>query len=383
MAAVRLLVIDPPPQRLPAPDTWMHGLPDPVRLEISDSVDDARLRLARDGFDLVVVAGGNDEVAIQASLTELRALSPSLAIVVVGDETDAGSTEAIALRCGAHEWVPSHRAGTETLARAGQLALLRAHAAHATAMDDWLVPGQRFGSLGVLTSAAAHDISNMLQIIGGNVGMVLEDLPPAFPSRTYLEEVEGACQRASDLSRQMQTFSRTRRSGFERLSLGAVVREVNQLLRVARGRHIALRYDLQDDAPEVFADRALVSQMLVNLVMNACEAIGGQEGTVTIGVRAARLDAETASQVRPARLLDAGDYAALWITDSGAGMSAEVEGRAFDPLFSTKAEGRGLGLPASLRIAVSHGGGIRVDTAPAEGTTVTVYLPPHFSPSAV
>ena len=83
------------------------------------------------------------------------------------------------------------------------------------------------------------------------------------------------------------------------------------------------------------------------------------------------------------RLLDAGDYAALWITDSGAGMSAEVEGRAFDPLFSTKAEGRGLGLPASLRIAVSHGGGIRVDTAPAEGTTVTVYLPPHFSPSAV
>ena len=199
MAAVRLLVIDPPPQRLPAPDTWMHGLPDPVRLEISDTVDDARLRLARDGFDLVVVAGGNDDAAIQASLTELRALSPSLAIVVVGDETEAGSTEAIALRCGAHEWVPSHRAGTDTLARAGQLALLRAHAAHATAMDDWLVPGQRFGSLGVLTSAAAHDISNMLQIIGGNVGMVLEDLPPAFASRTYLEEVEGACQRASDL----------------------------------------------------------------------------------------------------------------------------------------------------------------------------------------
>jgi signal transduction histidine kinase len=180
----------------------------------------------------------------------------------------------------------------------------------------------------------------------------------------------------------MQTFSRTRRSGFEKTSLPAVVREVNQLLRVARGRQIALRYDLQDDTPAVFADRALVSQMLVNLVMNACEAIGGQEGTVTIGVRLARLDADTAVHVRPERLLDEGDYAALWITDSGSGMTPEVEGRAFDPLFSTKAEGRGLGLPAALRIAVSHGGGIRVETAPGAGTTVTVYLPPHFAAGA-
>jgi hypothetical protein len=122
----------------------------------------------------------------------------------------------------------------------------------------------------------------------------------------------------------MQAFSRTRRSGFEKLSLGAVVREVNQLLRVARGRHIALRYDLQDDAPEIFADRALVSQMLVNLVMNACEAIGGQEGTVTIGVRSARLDAETAAGVRPARLLDEGTYAALWIADSGCGIGSRA-----------------------------------------------------------
>lgn len=382
MAAVRLLVIDPPPHRLPAPDAWMPGLQDPVRLEVSDTVDDARLRLARDGFDLVVVAGGSDDGAIRANLTELRALSPSLAIVVVGDASPEHSTEAIALTCGAHEWLRSDMVTPDTLARAGQLALLRAHAAHATAMDDWLVPGQRFGSLGVLTSAASHDISNMLQIISGNVGMVLEDLPADVAGRTYLEEVEGACHRASELSRQMQTFSRTRRSGFEKLSLPAIVREVNQLLRVARGRHIALRYDLQDDTPAVFADRALVSQMLVNLVMNACEAIGGQEGTVTIGVRLARLDADTATHVRPERLLDEGDYAALWITDSGSGMTPEVEGRAFDPLFSTKAEGRGLGLPAALRIAVSHGGGIRVETAPGAGTTVTVYLPPHFAAGA-
>jgi nitrogen-specific signal transduction histidine kinase len=151
----------------------------------------------------------------------------------------------------------SHRAGTETLAPPASSPCSGPRPTNGDGRP--LVPGQRFAS-GVLTSAAAHDISNMLQIIGGNVGMVLEDLPPAFASRTYLEEVEGACQRASDLSRQMQTFSRTRRSGFERLSLGAVVREVNQLLRVARGRHIALRYDLQDDAPEVFADRALVSR---------------------------------------------------------------------------------------------------------------------------
>lgn len=382
MAAVRLLVIDPPPQRLPAPDAWTAGLAGPVRLEVSDSVDDARLRLARDGFDLVVVAAGTDEDALRANLTELRALSPSLAIVVAGDARDDASTETAALRCGAHEWLRTDLASPDALARAGQLALLRAHAAHATAMDDWLVPGQRFGSLGVLTSAAAHDISNMLKIIGGNVSLVLEDLPADLPVRTYLEEVEGACQRASELSRQMQTFSRTRRSGFEKLSLGAVVREVNQLLRVARGRHITLRYDLQDDAPEIFADRALVSQMLVNLVMNACEAIGGQEGTVTIGVRSARLDADMAARVRPSRLLDEGTYAALWIADNGCGMAPDVERRAFDPLFSTKAEGRGLGLPAALRIAVSHGGGVRVQTEPAGGTTVTVYLPPHFSASA-
>lgn len=379
MASVRLLIIDPPPAHLPSSESWTPLLAEPVRVEGSDSLDDARLRLARDGFDLVVVALDTDPGNVQGHLTELRALSPSVAIVVVSDDTPDGTCDDNALRGGAHEWLRTDRATPEALARAGHRALIRAHAAQAAAMDDWLVPGQRFGSLGVLASAASHDINNMLQIIAGNASLVLEGLPPDTPARNYLEEVEGACQRAADLSRQMQTFSRSRRSGFERLQLGAVVRDVNQLLRVARGRHIALRYELHDDTPAVFADRALVSQMLVNLVMNACEAIGGDAGTVLIGVRAARLDAAMAAHVRPARLLDEGDYAALWVADSGSGMSPEVEGRAFEPLFSTKSEGRGLGLPASLRIAVSHGGGIRLDTAPGGGTTVTVFLPPHFS----
>jgi len=378
MAAVRVLVIDPPPVSLPPTEGWTRDLPGTARIETSDSVDEARLRLARDGFDLAVVAVADTPGATEASVTELRALSPSLAIVVVG-HGDADGAEAAALACGAHEWLRTDLATCESLSRAATLALLRAHAAHANAMDDWLVPGQRFGSLGVLTSAAAHDIGNMLQIIAGNVSLVLEDLPADVAVRAYLEEVDGACERATELSRQMQTFSRTRRSGFERLTLGAVVREVNQLLRVARGRHISLRYELQDDAPPVFADRALVSQMLVNLVMNACEAIGPHEGTVTITVRGAHLDGATAAAVRPTGLLDEGEYATLSIADTGGGMAEDVASRAFDPLFSTKAEGRGLGLPASLRIAVSHGGGVRVDTTPGAGTTVTVYLPPHFA----
>ena len=379
MAAVRLLIVDPPPLRLPPSESWTSALAEPVRVETSDSLGDARLRLARDGFDLVVVTLDADHDHIRDHLTELRALSPSLAIVVVCDDTADESCEYVALRCGAHEWLRSDLASPAALARAGHRALMRAHAAHATAMDDWLVPGQRFGSLGVLTSAATHDINNMLQIVAGNATLALEDLPPSASARGYLDEVAGACERATELSRQMQLFARTRRSGFERLHLGGVVREVNQLLRVARGRHIALRYELNDNTPAVFADRALVSQMLVNLVMNACEAIGGDEGAVTIGVRAAELDGETAAQARPAHLLDAGDYAELWIADTGSGMSPEVEGRAFDPLFSTKADGRGLGLPASLRIAVSHGGGIRIETAPGAGTTVSVFLPPHFA----
>ncbi len=379
MAAVRLLIVDPPPLHLPTSESWTSGLAEPVRVETSDSLGDARLRLARDGFDLVVVALKADPDLIRDHLTELRALSPSLAIVVVCDDTAEASCEDVALRCGAHEWVRTDLASPASLARAGHRALMRAHAAHATAMDDWLVPGQRFGSLGVLTSAATHDINNMLQIIAGNASLVLDEMPRGAVSRSYLDEIASACQRSSELSRQMQLFARTRRSGFERLHLGGVVREVNQLLRVARGRHIALRYELEDDAPAVFADRALVSQMLVNLVMNACEAVGGEEGSVTIGVRAAELDDPTAAQAHPTRLLDAGSYAELWVADTGSGMDAEVESRAFDPLFSTKADGRGLGLPASLRIAVSHGGGIRIVTAPGAGTTVSVFMPPHFA----
>jgi two-component system sensor kinase FixL len=131
------------------------------------------------------------------------------------------------------------------------------------------------------------------------------------------------------------------------------------LLRVARGRHIALRYDLQDEAPEIFADRALVSQMLVNLVMNACEALAGVDGERRITLTTAARDGQVELSVR----------------DNGPGMADAVAARAFEPFVTTKPDGLGMGLAICRGIAEAHGGSLSATRPPGGGLEVVLSLP--------
>jgi two-component system, cell cycle sensor histidine kinase and response regulator CckA len=237
---------------------------------------------------------------------------------------------------------------------------------------------QKLESLGVLAGGIAHDFNNLLVGILGNVGLAVADLPPASPVHETLRDIEVAAQRAADLTRQMLAYSGRGRFVVERVDLSALVEETTRLLGVAIGRSATLRLDLPSGLAPVEVDVNQMRQIVMNLVTNASDALDDEPGV--IAVRTSSVVVEGGAEEcdpgdwctdQPAP----GHYVAVEVADTGAGMDADTRARMFDPFFSTKFTGRGLGLAAVLGIVRGHGGAIAVATAPGGGTTVRVLLP--------
>ncbi len=241
------------------------------------------------------------------------------------------------------------------------------------ALNRQLQDAQRWESLGVLAGGVAHDFNNILTVVMGSAGLARRALAPGAPACGYLDQIEQACRRAAEVCRQMLAYAGRTHGTATRTDLTALVRESAPLLDIPAA-HAALRLELDDDLPAVRADPAQVRQVLVNLVTNAAEATGPGAGEVVVRTTAAEIPegaTDTGFQLAPVP----GRYVLLTVTDRGPGMSADVRARMFDPFFTTKFAGRGLGLAAVLGIVRAHKGGIRVATAPDEGTVVSVYWP--------
>jgi PAS domain S-box-containing protein len=220
---------------------------------------------------------------------------------------------------------------------------------------------QKLESLGVLAGGLAHDFNNLLTGIMGNASLALDELHDADRSRTRLDEVLHASERAALLIRQMLAYAGKGRFVVERLDLAAQVREIVPLLRTSIAKLVELELRLEDALPPVEADPSQVQQLIMNLALNGAEAIENGPGTVTITVRS--------------RVTDAERQVLLEVRDTGIGMTDEVKARIFDPFFTTKFTGRGLGLAAVMGIIRAHRGTVSVTTAPGRGTTFTVVLP--------
>ena len=237
---------------------------------------------------------------------------------------------------------------------------------------------QRLESLGVLAGGIAHDFNNLLAAILGQAALARREAAPGSRLAERLEAIIEGSERGAELCRQLLAYAGQTPRARRPVDLNEIVRGMQRLFDVSIPKRVVLRLELADNLPPVLADPAQMHQIVMNLVMNAAEAIGDASGAVTVAtgmmqaderyLRAAFVPAE--EDVRPGR------FVCLEISDTGRGMDEATMRRIFEPFFTTKFTGRGLGMSAVLGIVRTHGGAIKVYSEPGRGTTFKVLLPP-------
>jgi two-component system CheB/CheR fusion protein len=231
-------------------------------------------------------------------------------------------------------------------------------------------------SLGLLARGLAHDFNNLLTTILGRASFIYADLPVGDRNRSGLRDITNAAERAAHLTQQMLAYAGEGRFITKRLSVPELIRDTVPLIQTAIPKAVELSLTLDSYAADVEGDPSQLQQLLMNLVLNGAEAIGdGGSGRVEILTSSIHLTREDLALRYASEQLMPGTYVLIEVTDTGSGMDDATKARIFDPFFTTKSTGRGLGLAAALGIVRSHGGAIRVFSAPGQGSTFRVLLP--------
>ena len=245
--------------------------------------------------------------------------------------------------------------------------------------EEQLRHTQKMEAVGRLAGGVAHDFNNLITIIRASAGFLLEDTGAADPRRDDVRQIAAAADRAGALTRQLLTFSRRQALNTQPLDVNEIVANLRPMLTRAIGEHIAVSVQLHDQPAMVLADVGQLEQVLVNLVLNARDAMPGG-GRLDIEVSVTRLDsAEAGEHSTHGASAMPGRFVRLSVLDNGAGMSREVCARAFEPFFTTKGagQGTGLGLSTVYGVVQQSGGHVHVESAPDEGTLFALYFPLH------
>jgi PAS domain S-box-containing protein len=240
---------------------------------------------------------------------------------------------------------------------------------------------QKLESLGVLAGGIAHDFNNLLVSMLGNAALALTDIAAESPAHERLMQIETAAQRAAELTGQMLAYSGKGRFVIQRSDLSQLVEELASLLRAAVAKTAALDMRLARDLPAFDGDAAQIRQVIMNLITNAADAIGGAPGRIQITTGRMHVSREYLADACVGRDLPEGEFVFAEVADNGCGMDRTTLNRMFDPFFTTKYTGRGLGLAAVLGIVRGHRGAITLTSTPGEGTCFRVLLP--ASPGSV
>jgi signal transduction histidine kinase len=240
--------------------------------------------------------------------------------------------------------------------------------------EEQLRQSQKMDAIGRLAGGVAHDFNNLLMVIGGNAEVLLLDADADSEVWLSAHEIKDVVARGAGLTAQLLSFSRKQPQTTSVVSLNAIVEDVETMLRRLIGAHVTVRLELEPALCAVDADPVQLQQVLVNLAVNARDAMA-QGGSLLISTRNGEVGAAADG-------IPAGRYVVLEVTDSGVGMDAETQARAFEPFFTTRpGAGTGLGLATVYGIVQQTGGTLSVRSAPGEGTTFTVCLPATAAPA--
>jgi len=242
-------------------------------------------------------------------------------------------------------------------------------------LRDELQQAQKMEAMGRLAGGIAHDFNNILTAIVGHAEMLKLDIGPNEPAYEDVIGIAKTAGRASQLTRQLLGFSRKQPYSPKRISVTQAVRDAASLLRKLAGESILFSTILPQGDPMAYADPVQIEQVLINLVVNARDALEGRSGgRITVLVEQRRLSATTPIG---STTLEPGDYAVIEVADNGIGIPEEIAGKVFDPFFTTKAAGKGTGLGLAIvsSVAAQTGGAIGLKTKVGEGTTFALWIP--------
>ena len=247
-------------------------------------------------------------------------------------------------------------------------------------LEHQLLQSQKLESIGTMAGGIAHDFNNMLTVIMGNVQMALENNPPGSADHPLLSEIEQAAVHATDLTRHLLTFSRRQPIERRLIDLNGTIQDLLKMLMRIIGEDVSVELCLAPQLPRILADPAQIQQVLMNLAVNARDAMPGG-GKLQLATDTVRLP-DNAAGFFP--VTQEGCFARLTVRDTGVGIDAATQPRIFEPFFTTKAHDRGTGLGLSVVYGVvqQHCGAIGVESAPGRGSAFTIVLPLPAAPAA-
>ncbi len=250
-------------------------------------------------------------------------------------------------------------------------------------LEAQMLQTQKLESLGVLAGGIAHDFNNLLTSVIGYCDLARDEVAGNAAAREFLEEAVTGARRAAELTQQMLAYSGKGTLVVGPVQLSTLVADITRLLEVSISKKCVLRYNLMENLPTCRGDATQLRQVIMNLIINASDAIGDRSGVIALTSGVAWCDSSYLAENFVDDQLPEGLYVHLEVADTGSGMSAETRARIFDPFFTTKVTGRGLGLAAVLGIVRGHGGAMRVYSELGRGTTFKMLLPAEVQVEAL
>ena len=242
-------------------------------------------------------------------------------------------------------------------------------------LEQQLREATKMEAIGVLAGGIAHDFNNMMSAVMGNAEITTSALPEESPVRVNLDRIVSTCVAASDLCKELLAYAGRGNSVKETLDCNLLVKELADLMVAGLSKKVSMVFEIDESPHNIVADRSHLRQVFMNLMTNASDAIGKNEGQIVIGTKSVSLGREDSERFQFHPPLQPGEYVCVWVSDTGAGMSPETKAKIFDPFFTTKSTGHGLGLAAVLGIVKSHKGALSIDSTLGVGTTFSVWLP--------
>jgi len=243
-----------------------------------------------------------------------------------------------------------------------------------------VLAAQKLESLGILAGGIAHDFNNLLVGVLGNAELALMHVGEENPANEYIEQIRIAGKRASELTQLMLAYSGRARFNHGPVALNELVGETCRLVSMAISKKISIHMKMDHSLPTISGDIAQLRQLVMNSITNAADAIGDQPGDITIATKGIFLSPSDFTSVGETPPLEAGMYVVLEVTDNGCGIDPSLHSRIFEPFFTSKFSGRGLGLSAVLGIVKGHHGGIELKSSPGQGTQFRFAFPVALQP---